>query len=100
VFFRWDDGMSAATPAEDVFYVVSLLFSSVSNDLARLQTQNQRIVKFCDSTGIQYKSYLSRYTDRDGWIRHFGGDKWKRFVDMKNKYDPKKLLSPGQDIFN
>ncbi|CAL4958694.1 unnamed protein product [Urochloa decumbens] len=97
---KWDDGMSAATPAEEVFYVVSLLFSSVSNDLAALQAQNQRIVRFCDSTGIEYKSYLSRYTDRDGWIRHFGSDKWKRFVDMKNKYDPKKLLSPGQDIFN
>ncbi|RCV25029.1 hypothetical protein SETIT_5G133700v2 [Setaria italica] len=97
---KWYDGMSAATPAEDVFYVVSLLFSSVANDLARLQTQNQRIVKFCDSTGIQYKSYLARYTNRDDWIRHFGSDKWKWFVDMKNKYDPKKLLSPGQDIFN
>ncbi|CAO2199337.1 unnamed protein product [Urochloa humidicola] len=98
--FKWDDGMSAATPAEEVFYVVSLLFSSVANDLTALQAQNQRIVRFCDSTGIEYKSYLSRYTNRDGWIRHFGSDKWKRFVDMKNKYDPKKLLSPGQDIFN
>ncbi|CAO2209596.1 unnamed protein product [Urochloa humidicola] len=96
----WDDGMSAATPAEEVFYVVSLLFSSVANDLAALQAQNQRIVRFCDSAGIEYKSYLARYTNRDGWIRHFGSDKWKRFVDMKNKYDPKKLLSPGQDIFN
>ncbi|WVZ72636.1 hypothetical protein U9M48_021061 [Paspalum notatum var. saurae] len=97
---KWDDGMSAATPAEEVFYVVSLLFSSVANDLARLQAQNQRILRFCDLAGIQYKSYLARYTNRNDWVRHFGTAKWNRFVEMKNKYDPKKLLSPGQDIFN
>ncbi|OEL24117.1 Cytokinin dehydrogenase 1 [Dichanthelium oligosanthes] len=97
---KWDDAMSAATPAEDVFYVVSLLFSSVANDLAALQAQNQRILRFCDLAGIQYKSYLARYTSRGDWVRHFGSDKWNRFVEMKNKYDPKKLLSPGQDIFN
>ncbi|KAF8705743.1 hypothetical protein HU200_030945 [Digitaria exilis] len=97
---KWDAGMSAATPAEDVFYVVSLLFSSVANDLERLQAQNQRIVRFCDLAGIEYKSYLARYTSRGDWVRHFGSDKWKWFVEMKNKYDPKKLLSPGQDIFN
>ena len=67
--------MSAATPAEDVFYVVSLLFSSVANDLVKLQAQNQRILRFCDLAGIQYKSYLARYTDRGDWVRHFGTDK-------------------------
>jgi cytokinin dehydrogenase len=97
----WDDGMSAATPSEDVFYAVSLLFSSVGNDdLGRLQEQNQRILRFCDLAGIQYKSYLARYTNRSDWVRHFGTVKWNRFVEMKNKYDPNKLLSPGQDIFN
>ncbi|PWZ32082.1 Cytokinin dehydrogenase 1 [Zea mays] len=97
----WDDGMSAATPSEDVFYAVSLLFSSVApNDLARLQEQNRRILRFCDLAGIQYKTYLARHTDRSDWVRHFGAAKWNRFVEMKNKYDPKRLLSPGQDIFN
>ncbi|CAD6233123.1 unnamed protein product [Miscanthus lutarioriparius] len=96
----WDDSMSAAMPSEDVFYAVSLLFSSVANDLARLQEQNQRILRFCDLAGIQYKSYLARYTNRMDWVRHFGTVKWNRFVEMKNKYDPNKLLSPGQDIFN
>ncbi|KAL6627291.1 hypothetical protein ACP70R_031017 [Stipagrostis hirtigluma subsp. patula] len=96
---KWDDSMSAATPAEEVFYVVSLLFSSVPNELAQMQKQNQRILRFCDLAGIGYKAYLSRYTDRGDWMRHFG-DKWGRFAAMKDKYDPKKLLSPGQDIFN
>ena len=97
--FRWDDGMSAVTPAEDVFYAVSLLFSSVANDLTRLEAQNQKILRFCDLAGIEYKEYLAHYTVRGDWVRHFGG-KWDRFVQMKDKYDPKKLLSPGQDIFN
>ncbi|XP_066308263.1 cytokinin dehydrogenase 1-like [Miscanthus floridulus] len=96
----WDDDMSAATPSEDVFYAVSLLISSVANDLARLKEQNRRILRFCDLAGIQYKSYLARYTNRSDWVRHFGTVKWNRFVEMKNKYDPNKLLSPGQDIFN
>ncbi|KAK1662038.1 hypothetical protein QYE76_050197 [Lolium multiflorum] len=96
---KWDDSMSAVTPAEDVFYAVSMLFSSVANDLKRLQAQNQKILRFCDLAGIGYKEYLAHYTVRGDWVRHFGG-KWDRFVQMKDKYDPKKLLSPGQDIFN
>ncbi|KAM0888641.1 hypothetical protein ACQ4PT_028221 [Festuca glaucescens] len=96
---KWDDSMSAVTPAEEVFYAVSMLFSSVANDLKRLQAQNQKILRFCDLAGIGYKEYLAHYTVRGDWVRHFGG-KWDRFVQMKDKYDPKKLLSPGQDIFN
>ncbi|VAH73505.1 unnamed protein product [Triticum turgidum subsp. durum] len=96
---KWDDGMSAVTPAEEVFYAVSLLFSSVANDLKRLEAQNQKILRFCDLAGIGYKEYLAHYTAHGDWVRHFGG-KWQRFVEMKDKYDPKRLLSPGQDIFN
>ncbi|CAM0880134.1 unnamed protein product [Alopecurus aequalis] len=96
---KWDDSMSAVTPAEDVFYAVSLLFSSVANDLKKLEAQNQKILRFCDLAGIGYKEYLAHYTVRGDWVRHFGG-KWDRFVQLKDKYDPKKLLSPGQDIFN
>nr|ABH07114.1 cytokinin oxidase/dehydrogenase 1 [Triticum aestivum] len=96
---KWDDGMSAVTPAEKVFYAVSLLFSSVADDLKRLEAQNQKILRFCDLAGIGYKEYLAHYTAHGDWVRHFGG-KWNRFVEMKDKYDPKRLLSPGQDIFN
>ena len=91
--------MSAVTPAEEVFYAVSLLFSSVADDLKRLEAQNQKILRFCDLAGIGYKEYLAHYTAHGDWVRHFGS-KWNRFVEMKDKYDPKRLLSPGQDIFN
>jgi cytokinin dehydrogenase len=93
--------MSAVTPEgeEEVFYVVSLLFSAVANDVAALEAQNRRILRFCDLAGIGYKAYLAHYDSRGDWVRHFGA-KWDRFVQRKDKYDPKKLLSPGQDIFN
>uniref|UniRef100_A0A0E0JF21 cytokinin dehydrogenase n=1 Tax=Oryza punctata TaxID=4537 RepID=A0A0E0JF21_ORYPU len=98
---KWDAAMSAVTPEgeEEVFYVVSLLFSAVANDVAALEAQNRRILRFCDLAGIGYKAYLAHYASRGDWVRHFGA-KWDRFVERKDKYDPKKLLSPGQDIFN
>uniref|UniRef100_A0A0D9UXQ3 cytokinin dehydrogenase n=1 Tax=Leersia perrieri TaxID=77586 RepID=A0A0D9UXQ3_9ORYZ len=96
---KWDPAMSAVTPDEEVFYVVSLLFSSVANDLDFLEAQNKKILRFCDLAGIGYKEYLAHYTIRGDWVRHFGAN-WDRFVQRKDKYDPKKLLSPGQDIFN
>jgi cytokinin dehydrogenase len=91
---KFDDGMSVMTPEEDVFYAVALLFSAVpSSDLERLEAQNRRILRFCDLAGIGYKEYLPHYTARGDWVRHFGS-KWSRIVEMKNKYDPKMLLSP------
>ncbi|TVU21444.1 hypothetical protein EJB05_31077, partial [Eragrostis curvula] len=97
---KFDDAMSAMTPEGDVFYAVALLFTAVTPaDVTRLEAQTQKILRFMDQAGIGYKEYLSHYTTRGEWIRHFG-NKWSRFVEMKNKYDPKKLLSPGQNIFN
>uniref|UniRef100_J3KX57 Cytokinin dehydrogenase 1 FAD/cytokinin binding domain-containing protein n=2 Tax=Oryza brachyantha TaxID=4533 RepID=J3KX57_ORYBR len=97
---KWDGEMSAVTPEgeEEVFYMVALLFSSVANDLALLEAQNRRILRFCDLAGIGYKEYLPHYSVRGDWVRHFAGG-WDRFVRRKDKYDPKKLLSPGQGIF-
>jgi cytokinin dehydrogenase len=97
---KFDDAMSAMTPDEDVFYAVALLFSAVSPiDVTRLEAQNQRILRFMDLAGIGYKEYLAHYNISGDWVRHFGR-KWSRFVKTKNKYDHKRLLSPGQEIFN
>ncbi|KAK3164103.1 hypothetical protein QOZ80_1AG0012730 [Eleusine coracana subsp. coracana] len=100
---RFDDAMTAMTPDEgedDVFYAVAQLFTAVTPaDVARLEAQNRRILRFMDHAGIGYKEYLPHYTVRGDWVRHFGA-KWSRIVEMKNKYDPKRLLSPGQEIFN
>ncbi|XP_020585084.1 cytokinin dehydrogenase 3-like [Phalaenopsis equestris] len=96
---KWNERMSTAIPDEEVFYSIGILLSSERNDLESLKNQNAKILNFCDQLGMNYKQYLPHYTTREGWMRHFG-KKWKRFVEMKNKYDPKAILSPGQQIFS
>jgi cytokinin dehydrogenase len=35
---------------------------------------------------------------QDGWQQHFGA-KWSRIAELKAKFDPQAILSPGQKIF-
>ncbi|KAI4344521.1 hypothetical protein L6164_011738 [Bauhinia variegata] len=95
---KWDDRMSAVTPDEDVFYAASLLQSSVIDHLEDLENQNNQILQFCKDSGIQVKLYLHKYKSQEEWMEHFG-PKWKKFQQMKAEFDPRKLLSPGQEIF-
>ncbi|CBI27904.3 unnamed protein product, partial [Vitis vinifera] len=96
---KWDNGMSAAIPDEDIFYSIGLLHSSGADDWEPLENQNKEILKFCDKAGIKIKQYLPRYTTKADWMNHFG-PKWKIFEDRKAQFDPKNILSPGQRIFN
>ncbi|KAJ9697172.1 hypothetical protein PVL29_009097 [Vitis rotundifolia] len=96
---KWDDRMSAVTPDEDIFYTLGLLHSSGADDWKPLENQNKEILQFCDKAGIKIKLYLSRYTTKEDWIKHFG-PQWKTFEDTKGQFDPKMILSPGQRIFN
>lgn len=91
--------MSAVTPDEDIFYAIGLLHSSGADDWKPLENQNKEILQFCDKAGIKIKLYLSRYTTKEDWMKHFG-PKWKTFEDRKAQFDPKIILSPGQRIFN
>ncbi|KAI4297678.1 hypothetical protein L6164_037559 [Bauhinia variegata] len=95
---KWDGRMSAITPDEDVFYVVSLLYTSEFDQLKAYQTQNQQILQFCKDAGIQIKQYLSRKETLEQWVEHFG-PKWGVFKERKAAFDPKHILSPGQKIF-
>ncbi|KAG0454713.1 hypothetical protein HPP92_024005 [Vanilla planifolia] len=95
---KWDDRMIAMTPEEEVFYSVGLLLSAEKDDLVFLEKQNAEILQFCEQNGIKFKLYLPVYRRREEWKKHFGG-KWKRFEEMKMKYDPKAILAPGQGIF-
>ncbi|RVW66891.1 Cytokinin dehydrogenase 3, partial [Vitis vinifera] len=87
------------TPDEDIFYAIGLLHSSGADDWKPLENQNKEILQFCDKAGIKIKLYLSRYTTKEDWMKHFG-PKWKTFEDRKAQFDPKMILSPGQRIFN
>ncbi|KAL6338365.1 hypothetical protein AAG906_018736 [Vitis piasezkii] len=96
---KWDDRTSAVIPDEDIFYTVGVLHSSGADDWEPLENQNKEILKFCDKAGIKIKRYLSRYTTKEDWMNHFG-PKWRTFEDRKAQFDPKMILSPGQQIFN
>ncbi|KAJ4871766.1 Cytokinin dehydrogenase 4 [Raphanus sativus] len=97
---KWNNLMSAMIPNEDVFYVIGFLQSAGgSNNWEDLQNLNDRIINFCDNSGINIKEYLMHYTRKEDWIKHFG-PKWNDFLRRKMMFDPEKLLSPGQDIFN
>uniref|UniRef100_A0A0E0CI18 cytokinin dehydrogenase n=1 Tax=Oryza meridionalis TaxID=40149 RepID=A0A0E0CI18_9ORYZ len=96
----WDDRMMAVASDDDVFYAVGLLRSAVVvDDVERLEKENEAVLAFCHNEDIGCKQYLPHYTSQDGWQRHFGA-KWSRVADLKTKYDPHRILSPGQRIFS
>ncbi|XP_062178439.1 cytokinin dehydrogenase 10-like [Phragmites australis] len=96
---RWDDRMTTVTPDDDVFYAVGLLQSAVAaGDLERLESENEAVLEFCDRAGIGCKQYLPHHASQNGWRRHFG-ERWARIAELKRKYDPQAILSPGQGIF-
>lgn len=91
--------MSTMIPDEEIFYTFGLLRSATGDNLQSLEEQNNKILQFCKSAGIKYKQYLPHYTTTKGWMEHFGA-KWNNFLEMKLKYDPKLMLSPGSTIFS
>lgn len=95
---RWDEKTSAVIPEESVFYSVSMLRSAATN-WKRLEEQNQKILDFLNGAGIKFTQYLAHHKTREEWQQHFGS-KWSDFAQMKKKFDPMKILSPGQKIFN
>lgn len=90
--------MSAVTPEEDIFYSVGFLQSSEINGWEIIEDQNKEILQFCNRRGIKIKQYLPHYKTKEEWMFHFGS-KWDLFQDRKLKFDPKMILSHGQQIF-
>ncbi|XP_057753092.1 cytokinin dehydrogenase 3-like [Arachis stenosperma] len=96
---KWDDNMSAVTPNEDIFYVVSILRATDFDKLEAFEAQNQEILQFCEDDGIGMKQYLPQNKTHQEWMLHFG-PKWTLFKQRKQEFDPRNILSPGQGIFN
>ncbi|GLT47809.1 hypothetical protein SLA2020_214710 [Shorea laevis] len=96
---KWDERMSAVIPDEEVFYTVGFLYKSGFDDWEAFEEQNKEIFQFCEDSGIEVKWYLPHYTTKENWMKYFGS-KWKTFVERKTMFDPKRILSPGQGIFN
>ncbi|KFK40311.1 hypothetical protein AALP_AA3G358400 [Arabis alpina] len=97
---KWDNRMSAVIPNdEDVIYIVGILqYSTNQEKLQEIKSVNEKIIRFCKNSGIKIKQYLMHYSRKEDWVEHFGS-KWSDFSKRKDMFDPKKLLSPGHDIF-
>ncbi|GFP80240.1 cytokinin dehydrogenase 2 [Phtheirospermum japonicum] len=101
---RWDDRMSAVTPEvtpadKDVIYTLGLLHSAQHGEYRIYDAFNNDVLDVCKKAGINVKQYLPNYKTKEEWISHFGF-KWETFYNRKNLFDPRKILSPGQGIFN
>ncbi|CAN6864099.1 hypothetical protein Bca4012_041897 [Brassica carinata] len=96
---KWDNRMSAmVTDEEDVVYIIGILQSATPQNVPEVESLNDSIIRVCKDSGIKIKQYLMHYTRKEDWVEHFG-TKWSDFSKRKDLFDPKKLLSPGQDIF-
>lgn len=98
-FCRWDDRMSAVIPEEEIFYTLGLLHSCEPSHYHIFDEFNGRIMGFCKENGIEVKQYLPHYESIQDWIIHFAS-KWETIQRRKAMFDPKFILSPGQNIFN
>ncbi|MED6109259.1 Cytokinin dehydrogenase [Stylosanthes scabra] len=96
---KWNNKMSVAIPDEEIFYLVSVVQSASPNLLKAVDDQENQILDFCKISNIKIKQYLPRNKTYEEWIEHFGS-KWQNFEDRKNEFDPKRILAPGQRIFN
>ncbi|XP_074577610.1 cytokinin dehydrogenase 6-like [Curcuma longa] len=97
---RWNDVMTGVVPDDEVFYTVEFLWTAATvEEWKNFEARNNEILEFCDRQGIKFKKNLPHYTTQADWERHFGLAKWEKFVQLKQRYDPKAVLSPGQQIF-
>lgn len=90
--------MSTAIPEEDVFYAVGFLRSADFDNWEDYENENMEILKFSEDEKMGVVQYLPYYSSQEGWVRNFG-PRWNIFVERKYRYDPKMILSPGQNIF-
>ncbi|KAL6883291.1 hypothetical protein ACP4OV_010705 [Aristida adscensionis] len=104
---KWDTNTSVVLPdagsTDRVLYVVGIL-RSASPDAGCshecLQELLRRHRRIADAAGerIGAKQYLGHHPTPSGWRRHFGR-RWERFAERKARFDPLRILGPGQGIF-
>nr|XP_018682012.1 PREDICTED: cytokinin dehydrogenase 3-like [Musa acuminata subsp. malaccensis] len=112
---QWNLNTSIVVPqdeaGEDVFYVVSVLRAAPpictvgSSCLDGLMQQNEQMIRMATARGSSHggggmgaKQYMPYLRCEEEWREHFG-QKWKRFEELKSKFDPLNVLAPGQRIF-
>lgn len=105
---KWDTNTSVVLPDsgsmdDRVMYVVGILRSASPEDgcshhcLEELLGRHRHIA---DTAGAHLgaKQYLAYHPAPYGWREHFG-PRWERFAERKARFDPLRILGPGQGIF-
>ncbi|VAH49763.1 unnamed protein product [Triticum turgidum subsp. durum] len=104
---KWDRNTSAVIPSapDGVMYIFSVLRSADPSRCGRgcveeILEQHRRVAdEACRvGGGIGAKQYLARQPTQAHWRSHFGPS-WDRFLARKARYDPVRVLGPGQGIF-
>ncbi|CAK9859718.1 unnamed protein product, partial [Sphagnum jensenii] len=96
---KWDKHASAVIPEERVFYLVALLRNALPSSGPGLKSQmddNSKILRICHD--LNCKQYFPTYNTPKQWEQHFGS-RWQNFIRLKKMFDPRAILSPGQNIF-
>jgi cytokinin dehydrogenase len=88
------------TPPEEILYLFSLLRTAPpdANTVQALVTANRTLFEQARDLGGTHYPVGSIPLSQADWIQHFGAD-WQHFLRQKARYDPRKLLTPGQGIF-
>jgi len=88
-------------PRGEVMYVLAILRMVIPpNDaeVQRLVAQNRTFYDRARAIGATHYPIGSIPLDRDDWASHYG-EQYPALVAAKNRYDPRRVLTPGQGIF-
>jgi cytokinin dehydrogenase len=87
-------------PDEPVVYLLALLRTAppVPAVVEAMLAANRALYEQArDVGGTQYPIGAIPFRRAD-WVEHFG-DQWRKLVAAKRRYDPNRILTPGQGIF-
>nr|BFF04550.1 hypothetical protein GCM10020241_62250 [Streptoalloteichus tenebrarius] len=88
-------------PDEPVVFLFAILRTAPLDDptaLVAMLRSNRALYERVRAAGGTRYPVASVPFDRDDWARHFGAA-WPGFVAAKDRYDPHRVLAPGQGIF-
>ena len=95
-------GVFQAPKVETQFFVVGLLRSTTPSDGVGVQAMvanNYEWVKRANAAGGKLYPISAAPMRPADWKVHFGKD-WPQLAAAKRRYDPNRILTPGQGIFN
>jgi FAD/FMN-containing dehydrogenase len=88
-------------PEDELVYAFNLVRIPTTDDAVeaeRLVKANRAIYKRVRAAGGTLYPVSAFPMSRDDWRRHFG-PAWGRLRDAKRRFDPKRILTPGYELF-